>query len=422
MGPALVSKAENPQHVSIFHGIGIRNCETKWRRLPDHAKRIPVPNLHDEGSQILLTNTRLLFAVNTGQDVFEAIVPTCIVAYQKQRPESYAIPVADLRTRTLKELPRLLDVRFFGQTSSEIVLQTPNAMFSFDLNRAKLVTKLATSFQSFGDFCMDVANGICTSCDDVYIVSEGFAKQERLEAKYLKPCIRGSQFNRYFCPQVTNDYVLYVTDTLDPNAARNTLNYLAEHRRLLVEKCVEKKNGLRHWEVLFRRRYPELFAVPKILIRQTADRIIATIDDEIGYYCINSMNVAVLKPQHADRIQFFLGLLNSVVVNFFYREISQEKGRVLAEVKPQRVRALPIPPTDSSRERAITEVVKKIIRAKRNDPTAEAKELEHELNSLVCGLYNLTGNDIALIEESMGTQTGGRSRASAELLAVPKDA
>jgi type I restriction-modification system DNA methylase subunit len=352
--------------------------------------------------RFFVTNSQVLFAINTGEDVFEAIVPTSIIALKKVTLDSYEIPVADLRDCTRKELSRRLDVGTFAASSSDIVLKTPNSIFSFDLKSTSLVNKLSADFVPFGEFCEDVANGISTSCDEVYIVPSQIAKRESFEELYLKQCIRGGQFNRFYCPARTAEYVLYVTDDFDRKAGGKILQYLSQHRALLIRKSVEKKNGNREWHVLFRGRYEGLFKKPKIIIRQTADSIVAAPDTEVGYYCIDSVNVALLKETALPRLKLFIGLLNSSLLNFFYREISQEGGRVLAQVKPQRIRSLPIAEGSPGQQAAITKLVDRILAAKRRDPEADTTALEQEIDRLVYALYGLTPAETKLVQEATG--------------------
>jgi type I restriction-modification system DNA methylase subunit len=291
----------------------------------------------------LLDKAQYLFAVNLGEEVFEAIVPTCLIGFRKTTLPTYPIPTDDLRESKFEDLSARLRTSLFPLSSSDVVRATPNNIFTFNLKATALVNRLSANFPKFEAVCEDIANGISTSCDDVYIVSEGLAKTAKFEKQYLKPCIRGGQFNRFFCPPNTGDYILYITDDFDPKAGKQIHEYLAENKTTLVRKCVEKKSGNREWHVLFRSRYEGLFKKPKIMIRQTGDKVIATPDVEVGYYCIDSVNVAQLKGSAINRINFYVGLLNSALLNFFYREISQEGGRVLAQVKPQRIRVLPIP-------------------------------------------------------------------------------
>jgi hypothetical protein len=192
--------------------------------------------------------------------------------------------------------------------------------------------------------------------------------------------------------------VLYVDGDFDRGKYANAFMYLKKHKHELIEKCVEKHSGTREWYLLFRARDRALFGKPKILVRQTADRIVAAIDEETGYYCIDSVNVAVLRPEMVKRRRFFLGLLNSTLLNFFYREISQEGGRVLAQVKPQRIKRLPITFGEDRQEKAIEARVEKIIAAKADDPAANTSELEGEINAIVYELYDLSQTEIGLVE------------------------
>ncbi len=278
-------------------------------------------------------------------------------------------------------------------------------MFSFNTRNTTLANKIIETYQPFDEFCNAVYNGISTSCDDVYIVSKEFSKKKHFESSYLKPCIRGGQFNRYFCPCDTGDRLLYITKEFHAKNGSNILNYLKEHQQLLIKKSVEKKNGKRAWHILFRARDESLFQIPKLLFRQTGDSIIACLDEEVNYYGIDSVNIAILKGSFIEQRRFFLGVLNSKLINFIYRDISQEGGRVLAQVKPQRIRVLPIAMAGIEKRKSIEDIFDRIheLTNDKNYPQnpqkqAKVKALEAEIDQLVYKLYGLTEDEIAIIE------------------------
>ena len=168
---------------------------------------------------------------------------------------------------------------------------------------------------------------------------------------------------------------------------------------VLFKKSVEKRKGTRPWWILFRARQEEMFSSPKIVFRQTSDRIVAAVDQSNNYYAIDSVNIGVLKPAYNKSAKFFIGLLNSSLLNFFYREISQEQGRVLAQVKPQRLKMLPIVfGTDDVRNAIILRVnqIEKIISA--NSKEYNIVQLTEEIDEIVYQLYGLTGEEIAIVE------------------------
>lgn len=350
--------------------------------------------------RFFLENSQVLFAINLGKDVFEAIVPTCVICFMKIKRSDYSISVADLRKAKLEKLPELLTTENFPVMTNREILSAPNSVFSFNRGIADLISRLSSNFQPFETFCDDIANGICTSCDDIYIVSEKFAKENLFEKEYLKQCIRGGQFNRFYCPINTNEYVLYITENFDLKKGKNIYQYLSKNKELLIKKSIEKKQGKREWHILFRGRYEDLFKKPKIIFRQTADRIIAAIDRKSEYYCINSVNVGQVKKEYHEYLDFFVGLLNSELMVFYYQEISQEKDRVLAEIKPLRVRSLPISIGTTQERAQIAELVDRINIAKYAHPAADTKELENQIDHLVFKLYNLTDDEIKIVRET----------------------
>lgn len=336
-----------------------------------------------------LEHTKYLYAINVGEDVFDAIVPACIISFQKQQKLNYTIPVEDLRDYKLEDLEeKLTTTNSFKMSSSKIITETLNNIFTFDIKRTKFVNKIRNSSTPFENYCLDIANGISTSYDDVYIVSKDEVKQFDFENEYTKQCLRGGQIRRYYCPDKTDDFVLYVTKDFEPEKGKNILKYLESHKENLIKKSVEKRKGNRDWHILFRSRYEELFEIPKIIFRQTGDSIIATLDEDIGYYCINSVHIAKLREEFEPKARFLLGVINSKLVNFYYREISQEAGRVLAEVKPQRLRALPIPEASENQTQTIKEFVNYIFFLIKNDGDELIKNyFESIIDGLVYELF-----------------------------------
>ena len=141
-----------------------------------------------------------------------------------------------------------------------------------------------------------------------------------------------------------------------------------------------------------------MFTKPKIIFRQTGDKIIASSDNQVGYYCIDSVNVGLVKPKYYSLINYFVAILNSKLQVFYYQEISQEKGRVLAQVKPTRIRNLPIAMGTEEQRQTITEIVEQAISNKNDNPKADTSTLEAKIDALVYELYGLTEEEIAVVE------------------------
>jgi hypothetical protein len=107
------------------------------------------------------------------------------------------------------------------------------------------------------------------------------------------------------------------------------------------------------------RKKAPFFDDEKIILRQTADSLIGYLDIEKRIDLNNVYNVGV-KSAEFD-IKYILGLLNSRFMNFLYQNISQEKGRTFAEVKKNYLIKLPIAEVNAGEQKTITVLVEKIL-------------------------------------------------------------
>jgi hypothetical protein len=68
---------------------------------------------------------------------------------------------------------------------------------------------------------------------------------------------------------------------------------------------------------------------PKLFINQTGYTLKAYYDDR-GFFCLNNMHIAI-PARPGINMKFYATLLNSKIINFYYRVMSMEHGRVLAQ-------------------------------------------------------------------------------------------
>ncbi|MEM1724846.1 MAG: TaqI-like C-terminal specificity domain-containing protein, partial [Thermoplasmata archaeon] len=148
---------------------------------------------------------------------------------------------------------------------------------------------------------------------------------------------------------------------------------------------------------------------PKLFLRQTGDSLIAAYDTH-NLLCLNNLHVVNLKDKKYD-LRYILALLNSKLLNYYYRVISLEFGRTLAQIDIDTVELLPIPPLSPQNEPIVEELVSLVSQILSHtqsknylsDPQkqAEVKELEKEIDRLVYKLYGLTEAEIKTIEDRM---------------------
>lgn len=191
-------------------------------------------------------------------------------------------------------------------------------------------------------------------------------------------------------------------------------NWLPLMRGSLMHKYENRWNNnswIQYGDWLAEPRNPKFFeADEKIIIRQTSDKIIATLIGK-GIICRNNLHILISKSLSH---KFILGILNSKVTDFYYYQINPEQGEALAEVKKTHVEQLPIPRVNSSNQKLhddIVNYVSQILGAKEQLKIAtterdrsyleeKIKNIEIQINSLVYELYNLNSQEIDMIELS----------------------
>jgi hypothetical protein len=136
----------------------------------------------------------------------------------------------------------------------------------------------------------------------------------------------------------------------------------------------------------------------KIIVRQTSDKLIATIIQK-GFVMRNNTHILLSdKPDY--KLKYILALLNSKLFDFIYWTINPEKGEALAEVKAMHLDQLPIKLADYTIQDQMETLVDHILTKKTQDQSADTTDIEKQIDKLVYKLYDLTEDEIKIIENA----------------------
>ncbi|WQV00890.1 Eco57I restriction-modification methylase domain-containing protein [Helicobacter pylori] len=111
---------------------------------------------------------------------------------------------------------------------------------------------------------------------------------------------------------------------------------------------------------------------------------------------LDTCNLSYCKCKEREHAKFLVGLLNSRLFDWLFRKTSTNNHVNLYELE-----TLPIPKiTTKNQELAqkITDCAERILKAKEKDPKANTQELEQKIDALVYQLYNLTDEEVKIIE------------------------
>ena len=343
-----------------------------------------------DARRLLLMNS-IISVTDLGENVFKKVVaPSCIYLAQKAKPGAeHAVSLYDLASVPRPDLPhRLLAATTAAgaRLAQSMLEQNPELELAGITNNSSSQVLLLGELREFK--CKDA--GINYQRVNVGMRVKGNSdlaerllyegKQERtIDHMYWK----GSDISRYGVAIKTKRFC-----RPDVRARGNEVIHLSQ----------------RVYE-----------SAPKILLRQTADTVIAAMD-YAGIWFGRSL-ISIVKEGGEYEPEYLLGLLNSKYLRYIYESLAHETGRVFAQVKLSKLRQLPIrtidfsAPIERSLHDRLVELVKLAIKltsqhnAARTDQerTALERQIEatdRQIDKLVYELYGLTQEEISIVESS----------------------
>lgn len=368
---------------------------------PDGVLAFIVPNnllFQNENTktrQLLINHNYLKRVINLGDNTFEnADVPTCIFVGLKKKEAEYYIEYSDNRKERIEEID------FFSPQKSLLnseIKAVPDMVIGVSSSGVKLMKDIEAKSYTINEIALEVASGISTGGDKIFRIPKQFAEENQFEQEILKPVLVGGEIDKYKI-QNTDHFVIYTARDTNISKFPNILKYISGFEDKLSQRS-EAKTGVMPWYSLNRQRYPQLFEEEKIIMRQTSDSIRATYDLD-GYFCIDSILIFKLNNQSDISYKYALMALNSKMNNLVYKNITQEEGRVFAQVKPQNVRKLFIPKI-SKEEQKVFEILCDFLMFLHNDAH---KPVNQRLDNKAIAHYIQQIADACIVELIYGAE------------------
>ncbi|MGL2489213.1 DUF7149 domain-containing protein [Helicobacter pylori] len=252
-------------------------------------------------------------------------------------------------------------------------------------------------------------DAILKNCDDTQKDERGMSERERTK-ELIKPILRGKDIKRYsyewadlWVINTHNGYTSAFKSKIPPiDIAKYpaTKAHLDSHYDAIATRSDQGDTpyNLRNCA------YLEDFEKEKIVWNPVSGEYFFTfIKDE--FYFNNSLFMMTSKTLETRDLYYILGLLNTTL----YRWLTIQMTNLITIGKyaygsKDKIERLPIPQiTEKNQELAdkITDCAEQILQAKAKDSKANTQGLEKEIDALVYQLYNLTDEEIKIIEEGI---------------------
>ena len=363
----------------------------------------------------LLVKTSMFSRIcNLGDNVFQGVTaPSCILVFGKkeivQQGKYYDYREID---RTI--LAKAIFKENNGLDTSKAGLLSES--YLLNLGPGVEIALKCQDWPKLRAVAEDVATGISSGLDSAYVYEADDIERSGLEEELLRKLVIGREINRYIITPTSGKQIIYITPEHNIEDYPITKNTLLPFRERLMKRR-EAAQGKIPWYSLNWPRRRKLFNEPKLVIRQTADRILAAFDDN-QWFCLKSVIIVQLPYGSEIQYQYLLALLNSRLIHFLYDYLVGEKARVFPEVKPVKLFQLPIrtinfsDPSDVNQYNILVSLVESmqglhsslIATKSPSDKQMLQRQIEttdKQIDAVFYELYGLTDEEIKIVEESL---------------------
>ncbi len=363
--------------------------------------------------EFLLKNVSILDYIDlNGIKVFDsATVDTSILSFEKLKSKDSSFRYLALDNENLKACGYSIDLCKDFKELSQKSLSKENFTFSDESTnslKAK-IERIGTPLKEWQG--LNIYRGILTGYNEAFIIStekrneilencKDEAEKERT-AKLIRKMLRGRDIKRYSYEWaglwIIGTFPSLKIDIEQYPALKQYLSQFLPRIEQSGEKGCRKKTSNKWFETQDNIAYYEEFEKEKIIYPETTQNAYFVYDNK-GFFIEKTAFILI-----CENLKYLQGLLSSNLVTYYYKNFS--KGCKLGikgyQYNKHALEYLPIPKINSKNQKISDELVNsvdEVLKAKEHDKNANTQELENKINSLVYKIYNLTEDEIKIIE------------------------
>ena len=203
----------------------------------------------------------------------------------------------------------------------------------------RLKEKIRRDSWLLGEIC-DIGQGMKTGLNEVFVLTPEKVAKNNLEENVLRKYVKTRDIKRYSI-NYRNLHLIYTVPELKPSAIPKTIKYLKNFRTKLEERY-QFKDGVCKWFGLSIPQNRRLFdgVEEKILVPNYSTSNKFAYDNR-SFYTLTDTYVIVPKSNMVN-LKYVLGILNSRLMNFFYRYITKLKREGYIEYFTRPLSEIPI--------------------------------------------------------------------------------
>ncbi|MFT4693204.1 MAG: hypothetical protein ACI8TE_000092 [Francisella sp.] len=244
------------------------------------------------------------------------------------------------------------------------------------------------------DWDVGIYRGIQTGNNDVFVIDEELKnkmiEEDNKSNEIILPIITGKEIKKYSL-EGKNKYLIYTTNETNIQEYSSIYKYLLKNKNSLDKKIEVKQNKMQ-WYALYRpaKKHIPKFKDEKLLWNFVTENL------TFSYNNTSSLLLNSCFMMIGSDLKYLSAILNSKLSNFYIQFVSSAPN-IGAKAYVENLR---IPSITIELQKYFERLVDEIIRAK--EQCIDTTNLEAEIDQMVYKLYELTDEEIAIIEKSVG--------------------
>jgi galactitol-specific phosphotransferase system IIB component len=340
----------------------------------------------------LLSNTSIHKINYVGSSIFEdANNDTIVIEYENVTPNNdfeIEIKISD------SSVTGLNTKAVFG-TKQSLFLKDDFSITLSSSDELLICDKLESISTQFLSDKFNIIQGIVSGLNGAYIFDGEL--NTPIEQENLKPYLLGSDFKEYSINKDSRKQILYLDKTVSIEKYPNTKKWLSQFKEKL-DKRREVVKGVIPWYSLQWPRDKNSFQQPKIIFQKIRNqrlrqRLVGTYDSH-NYFVGDGVIFLTSKTKDGvDDLKYVLGLLNSELYNFYYRQKYLD-----VNLKIMFLEKTPIIHVQGKKQ--IVQLVEKMLTTKASNNDSNTKSIKSEIDQIIYNGLGLNKEEIEIIEKS----------------------
>lgn len=277
-----------------------------------------------------------------------------------------------------------------------------------DKSSTSIINKINTNSVFLGDIA-EIVKGAETGKNGIFSVPYKIIKDNLIEEEIVRKCIKNSHIHRYHINSV-DLFLIYCDNNFSSKKYPNTYKYLEKYKNELSDRRGPKNNEYEWWR-LHRPSVKEFHDAPeKIIVPYRAEHNRFAYDDQQFFNDGGDIRAIVMKENCGYLIKYILALLNSTLLDWYFGFIGKTKGNS-REYFNKPLALIPIKSATQSQQQELANLATLMMEAVKKQQDAKSDQekkickmridaIDAQINAKVYNLYNLTKEEIAIVEKS----------------------